>query len=114
VFAAAAVGVTYGLAAAVLPDKWAAALAAVVIAASPLVVIQSGLLLAYLPTTVLLEAFIWALVCGLRLERPWILVVSGLALGLAAAARTYDAVLIALPLLAWAAASLARRRRIRA
>jgi len=111
--AAAAVWVTYALANELLGDDWAAALAAIVVGASPLVIVQSGLLLAYLPTLVLLEAFAWALVRGMRTQAGWTVTASGAALGLATATRTYDAVLLAGPIVAWAGAAIVRCRHLR-
>src|SRR4051794_32855456 len=101
--AAAGVVVTYLLGCEVLGDRRVAALAAVLWAVSPLTVIQSGLLLPYLPFVVLLELTVLGVLRGLRRSRWLPLAGSGLALGLAVAARPYDAVMMLLPLAAWLA-----------
>jgi hypothetical protein len=95
--AAAATAMTYLLAREVLADEWDSVVAAGLVALSPLVIVQSGLLLPYLTTFVLLEAFCW----GLLRATTRALVVSGLALGAAFVIRPYDAVLFAPPLLLW-------------
>jgi 4-amino-4-deoxy-L-arabinose transferase-like glycosyltransferase len=99
--AAAAVVVTYLLGVEVLRDRRAAALAAVLFALSPLVFVQSGLLLPYLPVLVLLELAVYGLVRGLRRGRAAVLVGAGLATGFAASVRPYDALFFLLPPLVW-------------
>lgn len=112
--AAGAVVTTHVLALEVLRDRRAALVTAALFAASPVVVVQSGLLLPYLLTVVLLDLFTWGLLRGVapagpggeeevsepsearaRDRRP--LVVAGAALGVAVVARPFDAVLFALP-----------------
>ena len=103
VLAAALVLVTYGLAVEVLADRRAGLVAAGLVAFSPLIVIQSGLLLPYLPALLLLEAFAWALVAGARRGSGWLLAAAGLAAAAAFTIRPYDAVLFVVPPLLWAA-----------
>jgi hypothetical protein len=99
--AAAGVVVTYLLGCEVLGDKRVAALAAVLWALSPLTIVQSALLLPYLPFVLLLELTVLGVLRGLRLHRALPLAGAGVALGLAAAARAYDTLLFLLPLAAW-------------
>lgn len=94
--AAGATAMTFVLAREVLRDEWDAVVAAGLVALSPLVILQSALLLPYLSTFVLLEVFCWGVLRGGRA-----LLVAGLALGAAFVIRPYDAVLFAPPLLAW-------------
>ena len=103
--AAAFVVVTYLLAVELLGDRTAAAVAAVLTALSPLVVIQSGLLLPYLPTALLLELFVLLLARAARegaAPRTWEFAGAGLAAGLALTVRPFDGVLFIAPVLAWA------------
>ncbi|HUQ62260.1 MAG TPA: glycosyltransferase family 39 protein [Acidimicrobiales bacterium] len=94
--AAGATAMTFLLAREILNDEWDAVAAAALVALSPLVVVQSALVLPYLTTFLLLEVFCWGLLRGQRA-----LVVSGLALGAAFVIRPYDAVLFAPSLLLW-------------
>jgi 4-amino-4-deoxy-L-arabinose transferase-like glycosyltransferase len=107
--AAAGVVVTYLLACELLGDRRVAALAAVLWALSPLTIVQSALLLPYLPFVVLLELAVLGVLRGLRLSRARPLVGGGLALGLAVAARPFDVVMFLLPLAAWLAWTERRR-----
>jgi len=106
---AALVVVTWLLASELLADGREALVATVLVAFSPLVVIQSGLLLGYLTTLVLLELFVWTVVRGVRQGSGWWFVLSGLALGIAGAIRAYDALIFSAPFLVWAGARLGRR-----
>ena len=81
--AAAGVVVTYLLGCEVLGDRRVAALAAVLWALSPLTIVQSALLLPYLPFVVLLELTVLGTLRGLRLHRAGPLAGAGFALGLA-------------------------------
>lgn len=99
--AAAGVVITYLLACEVLVDRRVAALAAVLWAVSPLTIVQSSLLLPYLPFVMLLELAVLGVLRGLRLSRSVPLVGGGLALGLAVAARPFDVVMFLLPLAVW-------------
>lgn len=101
VVAAAAVVVTYLLGVELLKDRRVAAVAAILFACSPLIFIQSALLLPYLPVLVLLELAVYGLVRGLRSGRPAPLVGAGLATGFAACVRPYDVVFFLLPPLVW-------------
>jgi dolichyl-phosphate-mannose-protein mannosyltransferase len=94
--------VAYLLAREVAAERRTAVAAALLVAGSPLVVVHTGLHLTYLPTMVLLEAFAWMLLRGLRTRARGWLAGAGLALSAAATIRPYDAVLFGLPLLAWA------------
>ena len=105
VLAAAFVAVTYLLAVELLGDRTAGAVAAVLAALSPLVIIQSGLLLPYLPTALLLELFVLLLTRGTRSagsRQPKLFAGAGLAAGLALTVRPFDGVLFVVPVLAWA------------
>lgn len=80
---------------------------------------QSGILVGYLPTIVLLEAFTWSVIRTVRgpslASRPsarqcdWRCVFGGLAIGLAVVARPYDAALFAAPVILWALFRLRRQ-----
>jgi hypothetical protein len=109
--AAAMVTMTYLLAVEVLDNRRVAVLAAAMMAASPLIIVQSGTLLAYLLSLVLLEIFAWSVVRGVRTDRMPLLALAGLAIGLSVVLRPFDAVLFGLPLLVWAL--FARRRQSR-
>ena len=98
VVAAGVVLLTYALAREVLGDRRTALVAALFLALSPLFVIQSATYLSYCTSLLLLEAFAFALLRGLRTDRPVLLAFSGFLLGLAAFARPFDAVVFALPL----------------
>jgi 4-amino-4-deoxy-L-arabinose transferase-like glycosyltransferase len=98
VVAAGVVLLTYALAREVLGDRRAALVAALFLALSPLFVIQSATFLSYCTSLLLLEAFAFALLRGLRTDRPWLLAAGGFLLGLAAFARPFDALVFALPL----------------
>ncbi|WP_250283521.1 MULTISPECIES: DUF7846 domain-containing protein [unclassified Frankia] len=109
--AAAAVGMTYLVGVEVLDDRRAAAVAAWLLALSPLVLLQSAMLLPYLPVLVLSECVVFGLLRGLRTHRRVPLAGAGLALGLAAAIRPYDVVLVLGPFALWAVWRGARGRR---
>lgn len=109
------VGLFYLLATEVLPTRRAARLATWVFALSPLVVVESATYLSYTTSLLLLVGFAFALVRGmrgLRGKRLGWLAVAGLALGLAAFERPFDALVFAAPfgvlflVVAW------RRRRL--
>lgn len=102
VLAAAGVAMTYLLATEVLANRVEALTATVLVAASPLVVVQSALLLSYLPVFVMLETFAWCLLRGLSTTRRGLVALAGLALGIAFFARPYDAAVFGLPVLVWA------------
>ena len=102
VVAAAAVLTTWALAREVLGREGAALTAAALVAGCPLVIIQSGLLLAYLPALVLFEVFAWAAVRAARSGSARWAWLAGLSLGLTATVRPYDALLVSVPLLVWA------------
>ena len=110
--AAAAVVMTYLLAVEVLGDRVEALVATVLVAASPLVLIHSALLLSYLPTFVLLETFAWSLIRGTATGRRALMAVSGLAWGTAFFARPYDAVVFGLPLVVWVGLRRSAGRRL--
>ncbi len=99
--AAGVVVMTWLLAREVLGGDGEALVAAALVALSPLILVQSALLLAYLPTLLLLLTFAWAVLRGLASGRHRLLVLGGLAFGLAFAMRPYDAVLFGTPLLLW-------------
>ncbi|UIP01449.1 glycosyltransferase family 39 protein (plasmid) [Halobaculum sp. CBA1158] len=81
-------------------------LAGVLLLATPLFVVHSGVFLPYALTTTLNVAFaVWYL-RGERLERPREAVLAGVAVGLAFFTRPYTAVLFALPFVAHAVATL--------
>jgi len=108
--AAGTVVATYLLAGEVHRDRRVAATAAVLMAASPLVLMQSGLLLPYLPSLLLIELAMWG---ALRWRRTsaWVpLVGAGLAAGLAVTARPFDALLLLGPVGLWLLVTSAGRR----
>jgi hypothetical protein len=119
--AAGVVIMTYLLARDVLDDRRAGVLAAAIVAISPLVLIQSALLLPYLPTLFLVELFAWLLVRGVRGSQEsrgsgarWF-VGAGLTLGCLLTIRPFDAVLLAGPMvIAVAISSPLRHRRLSA
>ncbi|WP_462187000.1 MULTISPECIES: DUF7846 domain-containing protein [unclassified Frankia] len=97
----AAVVVTYLLGAELSGSRRTAALAATLLAFSPLVILQSAMVLSYLPTLVLLQVTVLGVLRGRRRRRAAPVVVAGLALGVAAAVRPYDVVLLLAPLAIW-------------
>jgi 4-amino-4-deoxy-L-arabinose transferase-like glycosyltransferase len=101
--AAGTVVMTFLLAREVLGRDDEALVAATLVALSPLVLVQSALLLAYMPTLLLLLTFAWGVLRGLSTGRHRLLALAGLAWGLALAMRPYDAVLFAMPVVAWVA-----------
>ncbi len=109
--AAAAVGVTYHAGIELLDDRRVAAVAAWLLALSPLIILHSALLLSYLPVLVLYECVLVGLLRGLRTRRGAPLAAAGLAMGLAAAVRPYDTVLMLGPCVLWAVSRGARGRR---
>ncbi|AEH08943.1 hypothetical protein FsymDg_1481 [Candidatus Protofrankia datiscae] len=108
---AAAVEMTYLVGVELLDDRRTAAVAAWLLALSPLVLLQSAMLLPYLPVLVLSECVVFGLLRGLRTRRRVPLVGAGLALGLAAAVRPYDVVLVLGPFVLWTVCRGARGRR---
>lgn len=116
--AAGVVIMTYLLGRDVLTDRRAGVVAAAIVAVSPLVLIQSALLLPYLPTLFLVELFAWLLlraVGGSRGTGSWWFVGAGLTLGCLLTIRPFDAVLLAGPMvLAAALCAPMRQRRLRA
>ncbi len=108
---AAAVVATYHVGIELLGDRRAAAVAAWLLALSPLVILHSAMILSYLPVLVLYECVLVGLLRGLRTGRGAPLVAAGLALGLAMAVRPYDTALVLGPLALWAVHRGARGRR---
>jgi len=104
---------TWLLACAVLENEGEALAAAALVATSPLVVVQSGLLLAYLPTLLVLELFAWCLIGAVHAHpggrtKDRRAAAAGVLLGVAVAVRPYDAVLFASPVLVWAIVAASR------
>lgn len=108
----ALVFVTWLLAAELLGNGKEALIAAALVAASPLVIVQSGLLLAYLTTLVLIVLFVWTGVRGVRRRHAGWLVAAGFTVGVAGAIRPYDAVIFAIPFVVWAVRELGWGRRL--
>ena len=94
VLAASLVGATFVLAKEVTANRPVAATAAVLMAASPVVVVQQALVLPYVLFLVLAELALWALIAGARLGRARLLAVAGLLGAIAFTARTLDALLV--------------------
>ena len=111
VLAALLVVVTYRLALELLDQPWIALLAAGLTALSPIVVVQSALLLPYLPTLLLLELFVWMLVRGTRRPSAWPFLLAGLTAATAFTIRPYDTALFVVPMLVWAGFGPLRGRR---
>ncbi|HEX4017148.1 MAG TPA: glycosyltransferase family 39 protein [Frankiaceae bacterium] len=103
VLAAALVGATFLLGKEVTGSRSVAATAAVFMAASPVVLVQSALILPYVLFLVLGELAMWALIAGCRRASPSMLALAGLCTGLAFAARTFDAILALAPAVLWLA-----------
>jgi 4-amino-4-deoxy-L-arabinose transferase-like glycosyltransferase len=99
--AAAAVFGAAWLAWEVSGSRRAARWAALILACSPVFLIQSATYLSYLSTLALLQFFAAALLRGGRLRSPRCLGLAGLMLGLAIFARPFDAVLVSAPFLTW-------------
>jgi hypothetical protein len=116
VVAAALAVATWVLVREVLQDRWSAFVATALVVLSPLVFVQSAILVGYLPTIVLLEVFMWSAirtvaagaVAGAR-PSAWRCVLGGLAIGLAVVARPYDSALFATPVTVWALIRLRRQ-----
>ncbi|HEX3540238.1 MAG TPA: glycosyltransferase family 39 protein, partial [Acidimicrobiales bacterium] len=109
VIAAAGVAATWLLMRELLEDTTSALVATALVALAPLMIVQSGLLVGYLPTLVLLEVFAWSVLRTVRQPRATWCVAGGVAAGVAGVARPYDTLLFALPLLVFAAVRLGRR-----
>jgi len=107
VLAASAVVVTYLLGVELSGSRRVAALSATLLALSPLVLLQSAMVLSYLPTLVLLQATVLGVLRGRRRHRAWPVIGAGLALGVAVSVRPYDVVLLLAPLAVWLAVSSA-------
>jgi 4-amino-4-deoxy-L-arabinose transferase-like glycosyltransferase len=107
VLAASLVGATFLLANEVTGNRSVAATASVLLAASPVVLVQSALILPYVLFLVLAELALWALIAGFQRGSPPVLALAGLCTGLAFAARTFDAILMLGPAAVW----LVRRTR---
>ncbi len=101
-WAAALVATTYLLTREVTGNRATAATAAVFMAVSPVVLVQSALLLPYLPFLVLAELAIWGILAGRRRQTWWPFALAGLCGGLAFVARSLDALLVLTPPLIWA------------
>ncbi len=99
--AAAVVGLTYGVTSETF-DRRTGVLAALLLAASPLFLVQSGLFLPYAPTAALNLAFAFAYLRADRTGRRRDAALAGVAVGLAFFARPYTAVLFAAPFVAHA------------
>jgi 4-amino-4-deoxy-L-arabinose transferase-like glycosyltransferase len=109
VLAAGLVGATFLLAREVTGESRVAATAAVLMAASPVVLVQQALVLPYVLFLVLAELTLWALIAGARRERPRLLAIAGLLGAIAFAARTLDALLVLGPAVVVALWRLRRR-----
>ncbi|MCW2547393.1 MAG: hypothetical protein JWN96_1853 [Mycobacterium sp.] len=101
-WAAAMVFATYLLARELTGDRRSAALAAVLLAASPVAVVQGALALPYVPFIVLAEIAIWGALAGCRRDDRRLLTLAGLCGALGFVARPYDAIFFAMPVFAWA------------
>jgi 4-amino-4-deoxy-L-arabinose transferase-like glycosyltransferase len=101
VLAAALVAATFLLAGEVTGSRPVAATAAVLLAASPVVIVQSALILPYVLFLVLAELALWAMFAGARRDSAAMLAFAGCCAGLGFAARTYDALLMLGPAAAW-------------
>jgi hypothetical protein len=99
--AAGAVVAGYHLAREVLRRRREAVVATVLLASSPLFLIQSATYLSYLFNAALLMGFAAAFLAGLRRRGRGRLALAGFLLGLAVFARPFDAALFSSPLLAW-------------
>ena len=111
-WAASLVAATFLLGKEATGDRTTAALAAGLVSASPLVVVQSALALPYLPFLVLIELALWALLVGARRGNGRLLALSGAFAGVAFAVRSFDSLLILTPTLGWLLWK-ARGRRVR-
>ncbi|ABW14678.1 conserved hypothetical protein [Parafrankia sp. EAN1pec] len=129
VIAAAAVIVTYLLGVELAGERRVAALAATLLALSPLVIVQSALVLSYLPVLVLMELTLLGLLRGLRAgglragglsdggrrsarHGGRALAGAGLAVGVAVAVRPYDVVLLLAPVAVWGVVTARRSGRL--
>jgi hypothetical protein len=100
--AAAMAIMTWLLALEILGDRLKATIAAAFAVLSPFAIVQSGTFLNYLFTLLLEVTFVFCFVRGLRRRSHPLLVAGGLILGLAVLTRPFDAVLITLPVVAYA------------
>ena len=94
---AATVLLMYALAVELFRRPWVGVVAAAAFASSPIVLLQSGTYLPYLFQLAAGLAFATLLLSGIRREKRVRLAAAGLALGIAAFARPFDAFLFALP-----------------
>ncbi|HEV7865694.1 MAG TPA: glycosyltransferase family 39 protein, partial [Acidimicrobiia bacterium] len=109
--AAGTIVACYLLAREILGRRREAVLAAVLLAGSPLFLMQSATFLSYLPNVGLLMGSAAAFLAGLRRRSRSRLALAGLLGGLAVFARPFDAALFVLPLAAWWAWSGRREAR---
>lgn len=92
---------TFLLAKEITGSRRTAAAAVVLMSVSPVVIVQSGLALPYLPFLTLVELAWWGLLSAGRTGSGRRLVLAGLCGSLAFALRSFDAVLLLLPALGW-------------
>src|SRR5688572_104121 len=84
-------------AATVLPTRRQALLAAAILAASPAILIQSGMFLSYLFVVALMQGCAAALIRGVRSGSARLVGLAGFLGGVAVFARPFDALLVAVP-----------------
>ncbi len=101
VLAAALVGSTFLLAKEVTGSRSVAATSAILLAASPVVILQSAFVLPYVLFLVLAELALWAMIAGGRRGSARLLALAGLLAGIAFVARTFDALLMLGPAAIW-------------
>ena len=92
---------TYALAVELTTSRRTAAIAAVLMAISPLVIVQSALALPYLPFALLIELTWLRLLSASRTHSTRALLAAGFAGALAFTLRPFDALLLLLPTLVW-------------
>jgi hypothetical protein len=98
VVAACNVVAVYGLANALWRDRRTALWAAGLVAASPMLILHSGLFLTYVATLAALASAAWAALVAVSRSSAWHMALAGLALGAALLIRPLDALVFALPL----------------
>jgi hypothetical protein len=112
--ALALAGATFLLAIEITGSRKTAAAAVVLMCLSPVVIVQSGLALPYLPFLILVELTWWGLLTAARTGSGRRLVVAGFCGSLAFTLRPFDALLLLLPALGWLLWRTPRRVRLTA
>lgn len=103
---------TFLLANEIVGSRRTAAAVVVLMSLSPVVIVQSGLMLPYLPFLMLVELAWWGLLTAARTGSGRRLAVAGFCGAVAFSLRSFDAVLLLVPAVGWVLWQTSRRRRV--